>query len=204
MSEPSTEAEPAQFTASFTLKGAARAALETTPAERLRELFADAVATVVAKASAPAPVEEPPTGPEIVWRRAIIGKSATAEERYVLGVVMEPESEDTQGDVSSDADIKKAQQGFMEAYADGYGDKTAQRGHMGKMHKSVVDGKVVILESWIQREDTIIEEEAVKKGTWLQAVRVKDDDMWEAVKKGDLTGFSIGGVATRIKEKRAA
>lgn len=201
MPEPVADAEPAQFTASFTLRGAARAALETTSSERLRELFADAVATVVEKASAPA-AEPADEGAEVSWRRAIIAKDA-GDEHFALGVVMEPDSEDTQGDVVVVEDIEKSQQGFMEAYAVGYGEKTAKRGHMGKMHKSVVDGKVVILESYITKQEETYGDEIVKKGSWLMAVRVKDDAMWEEVKKGDLTGFSIGGMATRIKEKAA-
>ena len=91
------------------------------------------------------------------------------------------------------------QRSFMVAYAGGYGRKNERRGHMGRMHKSIVDGKVILLESWIQQADAEIGGQAIKKGSWLQSVLVPDDELWAQVKKGDLTGFSIGGLATRVK-----
>jgi DNA adenine methylase len=42
---------------------------------------------------------------------------------------------------------------------------------------------------------------SVSKGTWLMAVRVLDDGLWEQVKTGGITGFSIGGSAVRTPEK---
>jgi hypothetical protein len=35
----------------------------------------------------------------------------------------------------------------------------------------------------------------VKKGTWLLAVHVDDDELWKQVRDGSLAGFSIGGVS---------
>jgi hypothetical protein len=44
----------------------------------------------------------------------------------------------------------------------------------------------------------------VKRGTWLLAVRVLDDELWGQVKDGSLSGLSIGGAASRAPEKRGA
>jgi hypothetical protein len=35
----------------------------------------------------------------------------------------------------------------------------------------------------------------VRKGTWLMTWRIKDDELWEGVKAGEFTGFSIGAKA---------
>jgi DNA adenine methylase len=35
----------------------------------------------------------------------------------------------------------------------------------------------------------------VKKGTWLLAARVVDDVLWNAIKEGKLTGWSMEGTA---------
>ena len=43
----------------------------------------------------------------------------------------------------------------------------------------------------------------LRKGTWLLAVRILSDELWEQVKGGELTGFSIGGSARRVPEGQA-
>jgi hypothetical protein len=115
------------------------------------------------------------------------------DERYVLGVVLEPETEDSQKDIYSAEEIRQAAHKFMEAY-----------GSIGLMHKVALGGRVAILESWIAPCDFDLNGQHVKKGTWMLAIRVKDDDLWDAVKKGELTGFSIGGSAIRRPEKQTS
>jgi hypothetical protein len=68
------------------------------------------------------------------------------------------------------------------------------------MHRLRVNGQVKVLESYLAPTDFTIGELAVRKGTWLLAVRVLSDELWERVKSGDLTGFSIGGSARRVPE----
>jgi DNA adenine methylase len=114
----------------------------------------------------------------------------TQEERYVLGVVLEPLKEmggkDSQHDTYSAEEVKQASYRFMEDF-----------GTLGHQHKVAVNGRVKLLENWIVREDTTIEGLAVKAGTWLMGIRVVDDDLWKGVKTGAITGFSIGGYARR-------
>lgn len=191
---------PATFTVTFTARGEVRKAFEALSKEGMADALVTAVMKDAAGDDGAGDVDATDEGQ--AWARALVTKDAEGEggdQRYVLGVVMEPDTEDTQGDHVSAEEILKAQRAFMEAYAEGYGKKTSKRGHMGRMHKSIVDGKVVLLESWIQTADAEIAGQPVKKGTWMQAVLVRDDEMWADVKKGNLTGFSIGGLATRVK-----
>lgn len=109
-----------------------------------------------------------------------------AEERFVLGIVLEPEVEDAQGDIYSADEIRKACHVYMENY----------RGNT-LMHDKHIEGKVLLLENFIAPTDYTIGAQAVKSGTWLQAYRVVDDDLWAACKSGDLSGLSIGGSAIR-------
>jgi hypothetical protein len=115
------------------------------------------------------------------------------DERYVLGIVLEPETEDSQKDIYSAEEIRQAAHKFMETY-----------GSIGLMHKVALGGRVAILESWIAPCDFDLNGQHVKKGTWMLAIRVKDDDLWDSVKKGELTGFSIGGSAIRRPEKQTS
>lgn len=114
-------------------------------------------------------------------------RKADAEERYVLGIVLEPETLDAQNDVYSAEEIRKTAHKFMSDYQT-----------IGLMHEGAVGEKVKVLESWLAPDDMTVGETPIKKGTWLMAVRVSDDTLWEAVKKGELTGFSIGGTARRV------
>lgn len=114
----------------------------------------------------------------------------TQEERYILGVVLEPLKEmgmtDTQDDTYSAAEVRSAAHKFMEDFAT-----------VGLQHQVNVTGKVKILESWVAREDAVIDGEAVKAGTWLMGLRVVDDGIWKRIKDGSITGLSIGGIAQR-------
>jgi DNA adenine methylase len=196
---PAADLGPATFTISVTAKGEVRKAMEAASRDELR------VALVAGLLGDRVDEDDGQTAdePGQVWKRAIVSKGADgaeAEERYVLGVVMEPDTEDTHGERISADTILKAQRGFMQAYAKGYGRKGEKSGHMGRMHKSIIDGRVVLLETWIQREDIEINGEKILKGSWMQAVFVPDDDLWADVKKGVLTGFSIGGTAIRVQK----
>lgn len=42
--------------------------------------------------------------------------------------------------------------------------------------------------------DMSVGEQAIKKGTWMMTVEVDDPDIFEKVQKGEITGFSMGGV----------
>ncbi len=115
-----------------------------------------------------------------------------ADERFVFGVVLEPETVDAQGDVYSADEVRKAAHRFMEEY----------RG-LGLQHQLRVNDQVKILESFIAPVDFGVGDVAVKKGTWLLAVRVLSDALWARVAEGSLTGFSIGGSARKVPEPTA-
>jgi len=107
------------------------------------------------------------------------------DERYVLGVVLEPDVEDSQGDIYDEYEVRKASEFFMEFARD-----------LGLMHETTLStDKIKILENYIAPVDFILEGQTVRKGTWLLAARILDDALWEQVKKGELTGWSIEGSA---------
>lgn len=129
----------------------------------------------------------------------------TDEERYVLGIVLEPNDgdgvplePDTQKDIYGRKDVRDAAHKFMEYF-----------GNIGYMHDGFINDKVKILESYVSPVDFKITDAygndlIIRKGTWLLAVRVLDDDMWKRVQIGELTGFSIGGNALRFSEGQNA
>lgn len=111
------------------------------------------------------------------------------EEQYVLGVVLEPEVEDSQGDIYSADEIRKSAYTFMENFGD-----------MGLQHDGIVNEKIKILETYIAPTDFVIEGQLIQKGTWMLGARIVDTTLWQDIKKGALTGWSIGGSAVRVPE----
>ncbi|CAM4358668.1 hypothetical protein BAMA_16480 [Bacillus manliponensis] len=113
------------------------------------------------------------------------------EKQLVTGIVYEPDVEDSHGDMMTADEIEKAAYNFMENYQ-----------HIDKQHDEVA-GKGTVVESWIAKSDMVVGEQDIKAGTWLMTVRVDDTDTWEEIKKGEITGFSMGGFGERIEIEKA-
>jgi DNA adenine methylase len=111
------------------------------------------------------------------------------DERYVLGIVLEPETVDAQGDVIASDEIRQAAFGWMVNYR-----------RAGLQHKSDITHSVKVVESYLAPCDLTIAGVVVRRGTWLMGWRIEDDQIWAGVKSGDITGFSIGGHARRVPE----
>jgi len=62
--------------------------------------------------------------------------------------------------------------------------------------------KVSLLENYLAPNDLSIEGRAITKGTWLMTVRINDEEIWKAIKEGELTGYSMAGFAYREPSKR--
>jgi len=117
---------------------------------------------------------------------SIISKSDDDDERIVVGIVYEPDEEDTQGDYATAEEIRLAAYSFME---------NGQTYHV--MHKGVaVD--IGVLESYLAPVAFLMGEETVKKGTWMLTSRIPDADMWADIKSGELAGYSMGGTGDRV------
>lgn len=114
---------------------------------------------------------------------------ADAENHYVTGVVYEPMAEDSHGNFMTEAEITKAAYWF------------AKNGNKVDLQHSFepLDGASVV-ESWIAKADFDIDGETVKKGTWLMTVEVADESVWEGIEKGEITGFSMGGLGNYSEE----
>jgi hypothetical protein len=116
-------------------------------------------------------------------------KADEQDHRYVLGIVLEPDIVDAQGDTYSVEEVQTAAHDFMERFR-----------NVGLMHKGLVNERVRILESWVTKVDQTIGDVLVKAGTWLMSARVVDDELWDCCKRGEFTGWSIGGSAIRTAE----
>ena len=112
----------------------------------------------------------------------------SGDQQFVYGVVLEPETFDAHNHIYDEEAIREACHSFMEKSAS-----------IKIMHEgSFVMDKVRILECFIAPDNFEIEGVAVKKGSWLLALRILDRGLWQQVKDGVFNAFSIGALATHI------
>ena len=114
---------------------------------------------------------------------------ADADSHFVTGIVYEPMVEDTQGNYMTEEEITKAAYWF------------AKNGNQVDLQHCFqkCDGAEVV-ESYVAKCDMEIEGETIKKGTWLMTMEITDSDVWDSIQKGDITGFSMGGVGVYSEE----
>lgn len=110
------------------------------------------------------------------------------ELRLVTGIVLEPNEVDAHNDYEKPETIRKTAHKFLSNY-----NKDTK---MGLMHSEFDDIGIELVESYIAPIKLTLNKKNIKKGSWVMTVHVSSDSVWNKVKSGDLTGFSIGGIAT--------
>lgn len=108
---------------------------------------------------------------------------------HVTGIVYEPMVEDTQGNYMTEEEITKAAYWFMK-----------NQGSVDLQHSFEALDSATVVESYIAKCDEEIEGQPVKKGTWVMTVEITDPEIFEAIEKGEITGFSMGGVGEYSQE----
>lgn len=111
------------------------------------------------------------------------------EKRIVTGIVYEPDVLDAHDEFMTAEEIEKSAHQFLKDYR-----------NIDKQHDFVA-GQADVVESWITKEAGKLGDQEIQKGTWLMSVHVPDDDTWGEIKKGELTGFSMGGVGERVEHE---
>jgi hypothetical protein len=105
-----------------------------------------------------------------------------SENHYVTGIVYEPLVEDAHGDFMSEAEITKAAYWFAKNGDD-----------VDVQHSFKSQEGVTVVENWVAKADFKIDNEEIKKGTWLITAEINDDELWDKIEKNEITGFSMGG-----------
>lgn len=120
----------------------------------------------------------------------ILKDGADPEQRLVYGEVLIPDIADAQEDVISAEEIEKTAHRFLAEYQ-----------QLGFMHRGVLEkGAATIVESYVAPVDFEINGHSVKKGSWVLVTKILDDNLWNLIKTGVLTGYSMGGLGMRVPE----
>jgi hypothetical protein len=109
--------------------------------------------------------------------------SKNEEKRLVYGVALIPNKVDLQGDIVEVEEIEKAAHDYM-----------IRSRNIDVMHSQ--NAECYVVESYIAPCDFVMNHQKVTKGSWVLVVKVLDDKVWQAVKAGELRGFSIYGTAS--------
>lgn len=104
------------------------------------------------------------------------------DSHYVTGIVYEPMVEDTDGNYMTEEEITKAAHWF------------AKNGNnVDLQHSFEPLAGAAVVESSVAKCDMELDGQTIKKGTWLMTVEIQDEDIFQAIEKGEITGFSMGG-----------
>lgn len=128
--------------------------------------------------------EKPMTKVSLVKSVPFVKKDTA--KRLVYGVVYEPDVVDSQGDYANSEEIEKACHLYMEMY------------QKASVEHGEVNERIRVVENYCAPVDMTLGDQKVVKGTWIQVMKVHDDEAWAKVESGELTGFSMEGVGERI------
>lgn len=104
------------------------------------------------------------------------------EQKLVYGVVYEPNIEDAHGDAMDAEEIEKAAHYFM---------KEAR--NIDKQH-DFTTGVGEVVESYVAPADIELDGQTIQKGSWVLVTKASDE-VWTAIQKGEITGYSMAGTA---------
>jgi hypothetical protein len=119
---------------------------------------------------------------QVIQREIAIVKTDD-EKHLVYGIVYAPEDVDTQGDMMNAVEIEKAAHKFL---------ANLRNTSVDKQHDENPDEGVVVESFIVQKGD---ERFPGDEGAWAVAIKVVKEETWEQVKKGEITGLSMGAWA---------
>lgn len=112
-----------------------------------------------------------------------VSKSTNQELMQATYVVLEPQEGDYTTDLHEDTytedEVRKACHNF---------NIFCRKANLLHLTETT---SFAFVESYTAPVDFVLNDEFVKKGTWVATIQVFDEDVWDAIKKGHLTGLSI-------------
>lgn len=112
-----------------------------------------------------------------------ITKALDEELKQATFIVMVPDETDLHGDVTNEAEVRKACHNF---------NKYSMKANLFHL---VETDTFEFCESYCAPSDFVLGDKFVKKGTWLATIQANDDGLWELIKSGEINGLSIGALA---------
>ncbi len=113
--------------------------------------------------------------------------SKNMEKRIAYAAVLVPGEPDSDGEIVSKEKIEEAAHEWMKSYR-----------NVDLQHS--LNNVAVPVESYIIPTDMQFGDYALPQGTWVLASKIFDDETWNRVKSGELTGYSVMGIKRTTME----
>jgi hypothetical protein len=140
--------------------------------------------------------------PDEINKHFVIKAKDGEYERYVFGLVLEPNDGD--GGNPFAPDLQKDTYSAEEIWTAWWNYAVDSR-KQGLLHKKAVSVKgMVLLDNYVVPDDMTVNGQHFRKGSWVMGAHVKDDALWKSVLDGTYNGWSIQGSAIRELMRRAA
>ena len=128
------------------------------------------------------------------------------KKKIVYSAVLSPDSEDAHGDMVPVNEIEETAHKYLDS------SRTIGRQHSMLANAKVVESYIVHYPSDEDYRKALSGEnhnsykipfgnDYITSGTWVMGVKLGEDE-YQAVRRGDITGFSIGGYGRRIKREK--
>lgn len=117
----------------------------------------------------------------------VFTKSEPDEQKLVYGIVYEPNVPDAHGDYMTAEEIEKAAHGFL-----------ADARNIDTNH-NFEGGTGEVVESYVAPDDFEIGNAVIRKGSWVLVTKASDE-VWDQIKAGVITGYSMAGTADVYEE----
>ena len=133
-----------------------------------------------------------PIHKEETFEKHVQFKATDDDRRVAIGGVLIPNKVDLQGDWLDPSLIRELSDDFMARMQST--DEDTIDSVPGVMHAVFPSDHVTLVENRVLETDESIGGKTFPAGSWIQAWRFDDDELWSLVKDGIFTGYSIGGV----------
>lgn len=110
-----------------------------------------------------------------------IVKSLDEEKRKATFVVLAPEEVDGHGDIYSYEAVEKARDDYNTIC------KRQNLEHLLMIGEDVAE----VSECYLTPTDFQLDDQFIKKGTWVQTWKFNSEELWQQVKDGEWTGLSV-------------
>lgn len=119
------------------------------------------------------------------FQKTVQIKAVDEDERTATGAVLVPNALDHQHDFLRPGAVERFHNGDVDT---------------GVMHSAFPEDAATLERSEVIDAPETVGGEEFEAGTWIATRRYEDDDLWQLVDDGVLTGFSIGGTIERAAE----
>ena len=127
--------------------------------------------------------------PKITRNVEFIKKADALKRGLVYGLVYEPLVKDTHEDFATAEEIESAAHAYLPA---------AMLNVEHKNEETLKSTDSVVVESYIAPCDFQIDDDVVKKGSWVLVTKIFSKELLEDVRSGKITGYSMEGTAFKL------